>query len=285
MSVATATDFPILRRSRGSELSAMLALFNLTIRQHLHGRRLLVLGMLYLLPCALAVMARLLPRPAPMDHLELALVFVLLPHGLAPLTALLYAAGVIRDDVEEQTLTYLLLRSIPRWAIYVVKLAATVCISTVLVTIAATALYVAIYYPSPGLWSEVLPHRLPRVVAIFSLAQLAYCVLFGFMGLITRRSLIAGIAYIVLIEGFLASIDFVARSLTIVYYVRTLVLHWIELPANILRSARRDWGLAQETMPTVETCLTRLLIFCLVGTVLAAWWFSRREFRLKTPGD
>ena len=26
-------------------------------------------------------------------------------------------------------------------------------------------------------------------------------------------------------------------------------------------------------------------IFCIVDTMLAAWWFSRREFRMKTPGD
>ena len=62
----------------------------------------------------LAIVLRNLGRPAPADALEFALVFMLLPHGLAPLTALLYAAGVVTDEVEEQTLTYLLLRSVPR---------------------------------------------------------------------------------------------------------------------------------------------------------------------------
>lgn len=284
MSVATAIEHPFLRRSRGSELSAMLALFGLTLRQHLHGRRFVVLGLLYLLPCALALILRLIPRPAPTDHLELALVLFLLPHGLAPLTALLYAAGIIRDEVEEQTLTYLLLRSVPRWAIYVTKLLATVCVTVVLVTVAATALYVAIYANSPEL-REVLSNRLPCVVAVFALAQMAYCVLFGLMGLITRRSLIAGIAYIALIEGFLANIEFVARSLTIVYYVRTLVIRWVDLPERILRDATHDWGLSQGTMPTATTCLTRLFAFCVVGTLLGGWWFGRREFRVKTPGD
>jgi ABC-2 type transport system permease protein len=284
MSVATATVPPILRRSRSCELSAMLALYKLTLRQHLHGRRLVVLGLLYLLPCALTLVLRLVPHPARTDHLEIALVLHLLPHALAPLTALLYAAGIIRDEVEEQTLTYLLLRSVPRWAIYVTKLLATVCVSAVLVTVAAMAVFVAIYANSPELW-EVLSSRLPRVVVVFALAQLAYCVLFGLMGLITRRSLIAGIAYIALIEGFLANIDFVARSLTIVYYVRTLVIRWVDLPELIMRDVTHDWGLNQDTMPTVTTCLTRLLAFCIIGTLLGGWWFSRREIRMKTPGD
>src|SRR3954464_12012666 len=111
------TAMPKSEWSRLSELPAIYALFWLTIRQHLHGRRLFVLVALYLLPCALAVILRSF-TPAPPDLLEFALVFNLLPHGLAPLTALLYGAGIISDEVEEQTLTYLLLRSVPRRAIY-----------------------------------------------------------------------------------------------------------------------------------------------------------------------
>ena len=50
--------------------------------------------------------------------LRVRLRFNLIPHALAPLAALFYAAGIIQDEVEEQTLTYLLLRPLPRWALY-----------------------------------------------------------------------------------------------------------------------------------------------------------------------
>ena len=63
-------------------------------------------------------MLRNLAQAGPGRGARIRLVFNLLPHGLAPLTALLYAAGVISDEVEEQTLTYLLMRSVPRWALY-----------------------------------------------------------------------------------------------------------------------------------------------------------------------
>ena len=56
--------------------------------------------------------------PPRAEKLQFALVFNLIPHALAPLAALLYATGIIQDEVEEQTLTYLLLRPLPRWAIY-----------------------------------------------------------------------------------------------------------------------------------------------------------------------
>jgi ABC-2 type transport system permease protein len=286
MTPATPADGLDLRRSFFGEISALAALFVLTVRQHTHGRRLLVLGLLYLLPCALAVLLRNLPRPAPAEALEFALVFNVLPHGLAPLTALLYAAGAVRDEVEEQTLTYLLLRSVPRWALYVTKLLATLCVTTLLVATAVTALYAAIYWGTPEFWGEVMPGRAARTVAVMALAQVGYCALFGFLGLATRRSLLAGIAYIVAVEGVLANLDFVGRTLTVVYYVRALTLRWAGLPEALTRRFQRDWGMADlDKLPSAGDCALTLLGFGVALTILAALWFARSEFRVKTPGS
>ena len=98
------------------DLTALAALFVLTLRQHLRGRRLLVLSLLFLLPSVLVAIVYLTMHAPPPGHLEFVFVFNLIPHVLATLTALLYAAGIIQDEIEEQTLTYLLLRPLPRWA-------------------------------------------------------------------------------------------------------------------------------------------------------------------------
>ncbi|MFO0852402.1 MAG: ABC transporter permease subunit [Gemmataceae bacterium] len=280
----TATEFAPPVRSRSAELSAVAALFALTVRQHTHGRRLLVLGLLYALPCVLAVILRNLARPAPADGLEFALVFALLPHGLAPLTALLYAAGVVSDEVEEQTLTYLLLRSVPKWALYLTKLLATLCVTTLLVAVSVLALYAAIYLGTPGFWDEVLP-RAVRAVGVMALAQVGYCGLFGFVGLVTRRSLVAGVGYIVLIEGILANLDFVGRTLTVAYYVRTLALRWLGLPADQLRRYQEAWGMTDlDKLPSAGECVLTVLAFGVVVAAVSAVWFARAEFRVKTPG-
>ena len=283
MTPAPPAEIPVIRRSRGSEWAAMAALFGLTVRQHTHGRRMIVLILLYLLPCGLAILLRSLPKPAPNDALEFALIFNLLPHALAPLTALLYAAGVIQDEIEEQTLTYLLMRSVPRWAIYAVKLAATVCVSTALVALATAALYAAVYAGTPEFTTIILAERLPRVLAIMALAQFGYCAVFGFIGLAARRSLIVGLIFIVLIEGVLANLDFVLRAATIVHYVRTLIVRWLDLPVDTLSRMLRDWHLDLDTLPTTPEAVRRLVFTGLIGTALAAWWFARREFRVKTP--
>jgi len=244
-----------------------------------------VLGALYLLPCALAVVLRNLPSPAPAEAVEFFLVFALVPHALAPLTALLYAAGIISDEVEEQTLTYLLLRSVPKWELYLAKLLATLCVTVTLVAVAVLALYVAIYAGAPGFFDEVLP-RAGKAVAVAALAQVGYCALFGFLGLFTKRSLIAGIGYIVLVEGVLANLDFVGRALTIVYYVRTLTLRWLGLPQESLRRYQEAWGMTDlDKLPSAGECVLTLAAFGVVVSLLSALWFARKEFRVKTPGS
>jgi ABC-2 type transport system permease protein len=281
-------EVSVPRRSLSAEMSALAALFALTVRQHTHGRRLLVLALLYLVPCVLAILLRSLAKAPAADvatALEFALVFVLLPHGLAPLTALLYAAGVVSDEVEEQTLTYLLLRSVPRWELYLTKLLATLCVTTLLVATAVALLYVAIFAGMPEFWSEALP-RAGVMIAVMTLAQIGYCALFGFLGLVTRRSLIAGIAYIAAVEGVLANLDFVGRALTVVYYVRTLALRWLDLPTEHLRRCQEQWGMTEmEKLPSVGECVLILLGFGVAVSVVSALLFARSEFRVKTPGS
>jgi ABC-2 type transport system permease protein len=280
----TAAEVAVPRRSLANELSAAAALFALTVRQHTHGRRLLVLGGLYLLPCILAVVLRLLPTPAPADALEFALVFTLLPHGLAPLTALLYAAGIVSDEVEEQTLTYLLLRAVPKWMLYLTKLLATLFVTMFLVAGSVVALYLAIYAGSPEFWSDALP-RCGRIIVLMALAQVGYCALFGFLGLLTKRSLVAGIAYIVAVEGVLANLDFVGRMVTLVYYTRTLTLRWLDLSPEQLRRCQDVWGMEDMTkLPTALTCVLTVLAFGVVGSLFSSAWFARSEYRVKTPG-
>jgi ABC-2 type transport system permease protein len=279
---AAPTDAP--GRSLANELSAAAALFALTVRQHTHGRRLFVLGGLYLLPCVLAVILRLLPSPAAADALEFALVFTLVPHALAPLTALLYAAGVVADEVEEQTLTYLLLRAVPRWLLYLTKLLATLCVTCLLVAGSVAGLYVAIYAGSPDFGPAAL--RCVQAIGVMALAQVGYCALFGLIGLLTRRSLIVGIGYIVLIEGVLANLNFVGRAVTLVYYTRTLTLRGLDLPADQLRRCREGWGMEDLTkLPTALTGLVTVLAFGVVVSLLSALLFARSEYRVKTPGD
>jgi ABC-2 type transport system permease protein len=277
-----ATDLE-LRRSLRQELAGLAVLFGLTLRQLTRGRRLWILLVLYALPCVLAIILRSLRRPAPPDALEFALVFNLVPHALAPLTALLYAGGMVQDEVEGQTLTYLLLRPLPRWGLYVSKLLATLVLTALLITGSTAALYLAIYWNTPELSDGRAVQWLVQTAAILALGQVGYCGLFGCLGVLTRRTLIAGVVYIAAVEGLLANLEFMVRSLTIVYYERVLAVRWLALPQPVLRDWQKIWRLDPELMPDAGTCVETLVGIGLVATAVAALAFARKEFRMKTP--
>jgi ABC-2 type transport system permease protein len=271
---APVVDVPV---RHGFDLSALAALFVLTLRQHLRGRRLLILSLLFLLPSVLAAVTRFTRHAPPPDHLEFVLILNLLPHALATLTALLYAAGIIQDEVEEQTLTYLLLRPLPRWALYVTKLAVTMVVTSVLTGVFTVLAYGVIYWNTAELWGDVLPGRALKTVALLALAQMGYCSLFGTLSLFTRRSLLVGLGYIVAIEGVLANFESVVRHLTVMYYFRVLAVRWLGPPDNDV------WSINLETAPSAGTCVLTLLGASAVFTLLGAVLMMRREFRMKTP--
>jgi len=267
---------------RGLSLSALGALFWLSLRQHCRARRLLVLALLFLLPTLIAILIRSVERPRALpeavylSHAEFVLIFALIPNALVPLTALLYASGMIQDEIEEQTLTYLLVRPLPKWAIYIVKLMASLLI-TVLLTAVFTALaYVALYVGTADFWGEIVPGRVFKTVCLLALSLVGYCSLFGCLSLFARRSLLVGVLYIFVFEGLLANMDFVARRLTVMYYFRVLEERWLALfPSNM--------NLDLNKSPSGATCVAILLIASLVLTAIAAVAFTTREFRLKTP--
>lgn len=272
----TLAPLPEVPTRRGFMISALAALFVLTLRQNMRGRRLLVMSLLFLLPVALAAVAKWVSTPPPAESLEFAFVFSLIPHALAPLTALLYAAGIIQDEVEEQTLTYLLLRPLPRWALYVTRLAAAWLTTTVLTCIFTTLTLLVIYWNTPELWGEILPQRAAVVTGVMALAQVGYCSLFGVFGLLTRRALFAGLGYIIAFELLLANFEAVVRRLTVMYYFRVLSLRWLEPPWG------RDWSIDLTVAPSIERCLVTLLAASALFVLLGATRIRGQEFRMKT---
>ena len=258
------------------QLSALAALFRLTLRQQLRGRRLIVLALLYLLPVGLVILVRSVERHYIASAAEIGLLFVLIPHTLVPLTALLYGTGMIHDEIEEQTLTYLLVRPLPKWGIYLTKLVAIMLITMAIATFFATLTYVAVYWGEPDLWGAIVPRRALQVSGITCLALIAYCSVFGCLSFLTRWPLVVGIGYIALFEGLLANIDFAVRRLTVTYYMRVLIRDWV---GTIVP----EWRLNPNDTPTASTCVLILLGASLAATALAMVVFTTREFRVKTP--
>jgi ABC-2 type transport system permease protein len=278
--------------SGGLGLTALWTLYVLTVRQHMHGKRWIVMGVLFLLPAGLAILVRATSPNVPSIWLEFLFAFMFIPQALLPLVALLYASGMIRDEQEEQTITYLLIRPIPKWALYVLKLLATLT-TTVVLTAVFTALTYAAIYLGGDTGGENIPLRCLKAVAINSLAVISYCCLFGLMSLLTKWILVVGILYTALFEGLVANMPFGIRLVTVIYYTRLIAYRTLPF---LDQTPRRTENLSAEAWqfdikrdpqllehPQVSTCLIVLLTASFVCTVLAAFLCSQREFHVKTP--
>ncbi|HLN33128.1 MAG TPA: ABC transporter permease [Gemmataceae bacterium] len=272
------------RASAFVDAGAVGALFWLTMRQYCRGKRLLILSLLFALPTVIAILARSTSPEQRLAGLEFGMIFSLIPQALVPLTALLYASGMIQDEIEDQTLTYLLIRPLRKWTIYVVKLCATILVTILLSAVFTMTAFVAVHWGTPELWQEALFWRVLKTFGLLALTLVAYCSIFGWLSLFVKRSLVAGVAYIIVLEGILGNIDFAVRRLSVIYYFRVLALRWLHADwATGRGGAAENWSIPLDSAPSASTCIEILLAAGLVATVLAAAIFTTREFRVKTP--
>jgi ABC-2 type transport system permease protein len=271
-------------------MTSIWTLYILSVRQHLHGRRWIVMSLLFLLPALLALIVRKTEPDTPPLALEFTFAFMFIPQAILPLAALIDASGIIQDELEDQTITYLLIRPISRWALYVVKLLGAITMTLALTAIFTAATYAVIY----GLQNADAAHRCLLAVSIHWLAVACYCCIFSLLGLLTKRILVAGILYIVIVEGLLANLAFDIRLITVIYYARLIAYR--TLPFLLSRPnggadnfSADAWQLdvANDPQllehPSLYTCILVLLGASLVLAALGAILCLRREFHVKTP--
>jgi ABC-2 type transport system permease protein len=280
-------------RVRTSALGAYWTLYWLTLRQHLHGKRWLAVSLLFLVPAGMAILVRSTRSGAPSLLLEFVLSWILIPQALLPLVALLYASGIIQDEQEEQTITYLLIRPINKWLLYWIKMAATWTTTTVLVIVLTVLTYAAIY-TATGTDLSIVSLRCVKAAAILSLAAISYCSIFGAMSLMTKRTLIVGIMYTAIVEGLLASLPLSVRLVTVIYYMRLIAYRSLDFVVTWPRGRQDDVAAAAWFLnikddpslaehPKLSTCVVILLGTSMVCTMVGGWLCSQSEFHVKTP--
>jgi ABC-2 type transport system permease protein len=133
---------------------------------------------------------------------------------LVPTTALVFAAAALGDPAEDGTLVYLWLRPIARWKVVVASFAASVSVA-IPFAVVPTVIAAGLTRTGRGLPLGAL--------AAASLAVAAYCSLFLGLGLLIRRALVWGLAYVLIWEGFVARSGTAAARMSILVYARSLL--------------------------------------------------------------
>jgi ABC-2 type transport system permease protein len=183
---------------------------------------------------------------------------------LAQIAALLYGIAVVREEVDNQTLTYLLVRPIRRVTIIAGRwLAALVMVVGLMVAISAVVHGVA----APGIGAET-PSGL-AVVGAAALGGAYYTTAFMAIAVLFRRAFLIGLGYLLFWEFALPLVPSGAATLSLKYHLLNLV--------GLANSGFELPIIAAPSVPVSESVAV-LVTATLVLGLLALWVFPRREY-------
>ena len=172
---------------------------NLTLRQLVGRRRTLLLAGLGALLVLVAVLRRLGGEAGDQSEWTTQLLATFGITTLLPLVALIIGTGAFGAEIDDGTIVHLLAKPVARWRVVLVKLAIAWLLTVLLTTIPiAIAGIVAGADDGPTLALGF------AVAGVFG--SLVYSALFLAAGLVTSRAFILGLIYVLVWEGFLASL-------------------------------------------------------------------------------
>jgi hypothetical protein len=174
--------------------------------------------------------------------------------GLAlPLLALFFGSGGLREEVEDQTLTYAFVRPFGRGAIFLARTGAAAIVVLV-----------------PVLLGLVIatddPVALPRQLAIAVLGALAYVPLFALLGLVLKRPMLVGLGVLAW-DQVLGAVPGFLSQLTLRTHLRGL----LELPSGDGLFA------TMVRAPSPWVSLPVLLAVAAICCTLGVYWVRTRE--------
>ncbi len=158
--------------------------------------------------------------------------------GILPIVTMALSTAAFGNEVEDRTLSYLMLNPIPRWHIAIPKLLASIAISGPLLIVSGVAAALLGFDGSVRAAVAV-------GVALFA-GVAAYAAIFTWAGLVTNRTLAFGLIYVLLWEGVISSFIRGVDYLSVRGYTRAIMYginktgfeslddRVIELPAAIV---------------------------------------------------
>jgi ABC-2 type transport system permease protein len=182
-------------------------------------------------------------------------VFVLLP-----LLAVVFGTAAFGGEIDDGTIVYLLVKNLPRWQVVLSKFAVA-ALATAAMVIASLALA----WLALGAHTDQLAVVTAYTEAV-ALGAALYCALFVTLGLTSKRALVLGLLYVVVLEITLSPNVAGLKSLSVREFVMTMVA--------TLAAGRP--GIHASAVP-IKTVWTMGAIMLLGGLALGIRWLSRYE--------
>ena len=202
-------------------------LFRLSVRQLASRYRLVLILLLSLLPVGLAALVSVTLNGDETSNEEFinTLLDGLLIAGILPIVTMVLATSSLGNEVEDRTLSYLVLKPVPRPLIVLPKLLASIVVGG-LVLIASGVVATALAASSLGAVLVILDGSVKAVVAV-TLALLAgvvtYTAIFTWLGLMSSRAIAFALLYVFLWEGLISTFLEGVRYLSVRAYTLAIL--------------------------------------------------------------
>jgi len=258
---------------------ADLHLFRISLRDLFRGKRLVAALVLIASPALIAVLRELWSGG---KQIEATVVYNNLSGGLIfgfvlVILGVIFGTGVISQEVEQKTITYLLSRSLPRWRIALVKfLAATIAIT---VTLWLATILLALVTLGPGGLSG---SSLGRDLLVLPVGALTYGAVYLLVATVFNRPLLWGLGYAFGWEAWAMRLPGQFQKLSLMGYLRVLAPH----PQPEGESVSMGLFGAPDAAEISPTFAWRIMAAVLVvALLLALARFSTREYVPKEDAD
>lgn len=180
-----------------------------------------------------------------------------------PITCLTAFGGMVRDDLQEDTVCFLLTRPMRRWQFFLSKY-----LSHLVWTLITTALTLIAFAVSGTLRGvDDVPNLIMALMLVQIPAIMVYGAISSFMGLITKKYLVMGIIYGFVVEFGIGQIPTNINTLAMTNHLKSLLAKYAPLAEHL--NVEPGYSLT-----AITAIVTVTLVFLLLSSIL----FTLREY-------
>ncbi len=180
-----------------------------------------------------------------------------------PVVTMFYGSSVIRDEIEDMSITMVITSPMKRWAAYLSYYTALLLALLLLLFMILTAGFLAFFVPF-GISGNALELYLNMFLLVF-IGCIVYSALFLLASVVLERSIYFGLFYAFIWEGFIGSIPGRISEFAIKHYIRSIGTGRMEF---------MEFATASGTVYSVQV----LAVVSVVLLVLGVLVFGRKEF-------
>jgi ABC-2 type transport system permease protein len=179
-----------------------------------------------------------------------------------PIVAMIYGASIIRDEIEDKSITQILTSPLDRAFAYLGYYISLAISLSIVMVIIATVGFLS-FFGQLGIDGEALGIY-ASMCGLLIIGSLVYSSLFLFISLPLKRPLYFGLFYAFIWEGFIGSLGGKIQEVAIKHYIRSIGSEWLS-HGGITSYSASEIGYSASVL--VGTCVAFLLLGILVFKV------------------